>query len=70
NQTTNDESTNEPVSNQVTSSTPFESSSYSNKLFKLDLKDIQLIPLTKTPGKSWNGLQPYSYLMGSVDTST
>ncbi|CAG8578197.1 18059_t:CDS:2, partial [Cetraspora pellucida] len=45
--------TNEPVSNQVASSTPSENSSYDNKLSKPDLKDIQLVPINKVPGKSW-----------------
>ncbi|CAG8810133.1 13028_t:CDS:1, partial [Gigaspora rosea] len=45
NKALNDESTSEPISNQVTCDT--------NKLSKHTLKDIQLVPINKVPGKSW-----------------
>ncbi|CAG8705714.1 7758_t:CDS:2, partial [Racocetra fulgida] len=65
----NDESTDEPVGNQVTSSTPSENSSCVNKSSKPNLKDIQLVPINKVPGKK-NRLQPCGHLMGTMNTST
>ncbi|CAG8513583.1 6932_t:CDS:2 [Cetraspora pellucida] len=58
------------------SSTLSENSSYDNKLSKPNLKDIQLVPINKVPGKSWiwineeSGLQSCGHLMESMDTST